>query len=233
MQSARRRKSCSPQPDSWISRDGYWLWHNPARRPADQNGARRCAHPGRCRGLVRQRTGPTLPGAGTDPNLWAGRLTGPDRLEVAGEEIGEPRIFLNVGARPARPDLPGIGDVPTLTSTTLLDLDRVPEHLAVACRSYIGLEFAQMYRRFGAEVTLIERADRRISRDDPEISAATRAILEADGIQVRTGADCDCFAPHAKGATVGVSCAVGAPEAIASDVLVAVSRTPNTNDLGL
>jgi pyruvate/2-oxoglutarate dehydrogenase complex dihydrolipoamide dehydrogenase (E3) component len=158
---------------------------------------------------------------------------GPDRLEVAGEEICAPRIFLNVGARPARPELPGIDDVPTLTSTTILDLDRVPAHLTIIGGSYIGLEFAQMYRRFGAEVTVIERADRLISREDPEISEAIRAILEAEGIHVRTGADCIGFAPHTKGAALRVNCAVGAPEVVASDVLVAVGRTPNTDDLGL
>ncbi|MGL4238624.1 FAD-containing oxidoreductase [Tabrizicola sp.] len=161
------------------------------------------------------------------------RFMGPNRLEVAGEEIAAPRIFLNVGARPARPDLPGIGDVPTLTSTTILDLDRVPAHLAVVGGSYIGLEIAQMYRRFGAEVTVIERADRLISREDPEISEAIRAILEAEGVHVRTDADCIGFAPHVKGATVRVNCAAGAPEVVASDVLVAVGRTPNTDDLGL
>ncbi|MGV8988345.1 MAG: FAD-containing oxidoreductase [Cypionkella sp.] len=161
------------------------------------------------------------------------RFTGPDRLTVAGEEISAPRIFLNVGARPTRPDLPGINDVQTLTSTTILDLDRVPAHLAVVGGSYIGLEFAQMYRRFGAEVTVIERGERLISREDPEISEAIRAILNAEGIQVRTGADCIGFTPHSKGVTVRVTCAAGAPEVVASDVLVAVGRTPNTDDLGL
>jgi len=154
------------------------------------------------------------------------RFTGPNRLHVGGEEISAARIFLNVGARPARPDLAGVQDVSTLTSSTILDLDQVPELLAVIGGSYIGLEFAQMFRRFGAEVTVIERGDRLIAREDPEISEAIRAILEAEDIQVRIGADCIGFAPHADGISVNVTCGAGAPEVVASHVLVAVGRTP-------
>jgi pyruvate/2-oxoglutarate dehydrogenase complex dihydrolipoamide dehydrogenase (E3) component len=161
------------------------------------------------------------------------RLTAPDRLQVGEEEISATRIFLNVGARPARPDLPGTRDVPTLTSSTILDLEQVPTHLAVIGGSYIGLEFAQMYRRFGAEVTVVERADRLISREDTEISEAIRGILEAEGIHVRTGVDCIGFAPHKNGITVNFTCAEDTPKMVASHVLVAVGRTPNTDDLGL
>jgi len=161
------------------------------------------------------------------------RFTGPDRLQVGEKEIGAARIFLNVGARPAQPDLPGTQDVPTLTSTTILDLEHVPAHLAVIGGSYIGLEFAQMYRRFGAQVTVIERGDRLIAREDPEISEAIRAILEAEGIQVRTGADCVGFARHPDGISVNVTCAADAPDVVATDVLMAVGRTPNTDDLDL
>ncbi len=161
------------------------------------------------------------------------KFTGPDRLRVGDLEMRAPRIFLNVGARPALPDMPGIGDVRTLTSSTILDLDQVPAHLAVIGGSYIGLEFAQMYRRFGAQVTVIERGDRLIAREDPEISEAIRALLEAEGIQVRTGADCIGFAPDANGIAVSLTCVGGAPEVVATEVLVAVGRTPNTDDLGL
>jgi pyruvate/2-oxoglutarate dehydrogenase complex dihydrolipoamide dehydrogenase (E3) component len=161
------------------------------------------------------------------------RFVASDRIEVAGKAIGAPRIFLNVGARPARPDLPGTGEVLTLTSTTILDLDRVPKHLVVVGGSYIGLEFAQMYHRLGAQVTVIERGDSLISREDSEISEAIRAILEGEGIQVRTGADCIGFAPHAQGIAVNMTCVEGAPQVVATDVLVAVGRTPNTDDLGL
>jgi len=161
------------------------------------------------------------------------RFTAPDRIAVGGEDLSAPRIFLNVGARPSRPDLPGAGDVRWLTSTTILDLDRVPEHLVVVCGSYIGLEFAQMYRRFGADVTVVERASALIPREDPEISEAIRGILAAEGVMVRTGADCIALAPGPRGVRVHVSCADGAPEVEGSDVLLAVGRTPNTDDLGL
>lgn len=161
------------------------------------------------------------------------RFTGPNWLQVGEKVIGAARIFLNVGARPARPDMPGAQDVPTLTSSSILDLDHVPAHLAVIGGSYIGLEFAQMYRRFGAQVTVIERGDGLIAREDPEISEAIRTILEGEGIQVRTGADCIGFARHQDGISVNMSCVEGAPEVVATDVLVAVGRTPNTDDLDL
>jgi pyruvate/2-oxoglutarate dehydrogenase complex dihydrolipoamide dehydrogenase (E3) component len=161
------------------------------------------------------------------------RLTAPDTVKVDGERLTAPRIFLNVGARPSRPDMPGIGEVAHLTSTTILELDRVPAHMVVVGGSCIGLEFAQMYRRFGAEVTVVERASALIPREDPEISEAIRGILEAEGIAVRTGADCIALAPGSEGVCVHVSCADAAPEVHGTDVLLAVGRTPNTDDLGL
>jgi pyruvate/2-oxoglutarate dehydrogenase complex dihydrolipoamide dehydrogenase (E3) component len=161
------------------------------------------------------------------------RFVSADAVEVAGETLTAPRIFLNVGARPSRPDLPGVGDVPSFTSTTILDLDRVPRHLVIVGGSYIGLEFAQMYRRFGAEVTVVERAPALIPREDPKVSEAIRGILASEGIAVRTDADCIALAPSLEGACVHVSCAEGAPEVHGSDVLLAVGRTPNTDDLGL
>ena len=161
------------------------------------------------------------------------RLTAPDAVEVDSETLTAPRLFLNVGARPSRPDMPGIGEVPHLTSTTILELDRVPGHLVVVGGSYIGLEFAQMYRRFGAEVTVVERAPALIPREDPEVSDAIRGILKAEGIAVRTDADCIALAPGPEGVCVHVSCTEGAPEVHGTDVLLAVGRTPNMDDLGL
>jgi len=120
-----------------------------------------------------------------------------------------------------------------LTSTTILDLDHVPAHLAVIRGSYIGLEFGQIYRRFGAKVTVIDRGDRLIARVNSEISEAIRAILEGEGIQVRTAADCVGFARHPDGISVNMTCVAGAPEIIATDVLMAVGRTPKTDDLDL
>src|SRR6185295_5181608 len=144
-----------------------------------------------------------------------------------------PRIFINVGGRPAVPPLPGVNDVPFLTNRTILDLDQVPEHLLVVGGSYIGLEFAQMHRRFGAKVTVVERLQHLIAREDADVSEAIREILVGEGIEVRTGADCIRLARHVGGVAVGVDCKQGPPAIVGSHVLLAVGRRPNTDDLGL
>ena len=155
------------------------------------------------------------------------------RISVGGEQLEAPRIFLNVGGRAAVPDVPGIGEVDYLTNSSIIGLERVPEHLVIVGGSYIGLEFAQMYRRFGAQVTVVEMGPRLIGREDADISDAIRAILEAEGIAVRTNACCIRLARHDRGVSVGVDCADGAPEVVGSHVLLAVGRRPNTDDLGL
>ncbi|MCA1481283.1 FAD-dependent oxidoreductase, partial [Bradyrhizobium sp. NBAIM08] len=142
------------------------------------------------------------------------------------------RIFLNVGGRAAVPDMPGVHDVPYLDNTDMVAMDRIPEHLVVVGGSYIGLEFAQMYRRFGAAVTVVERGERLIGREDADVSDAVRAILEDEGIAVRTGAECIAFALHARGVAVSVECRAGSPVVVGSHVLLAVGRRPNTDDLG-
>lgn len=161
------------------------------------------------------------------------RFEGPDSLRVGEQLLTAPRIFLNVGGRANIPDMPGIGDVEVLTNTSILDLDTLPEHLVVVGGSYIGLEFAQMYRRFGARVTIVEKGPRLIAREDEDVSDAIRQILEDEGITVRTSAECISFARHEKGIAVGVDCTSGDPVVIGSHVLLAVGRTPNTHDLGL
>lgn len=161
------------------------------------------------------------------------RLTGPTTVEVEGETLSAPRIFLNVGGRAAVPDMPGVHAVPHLDNTDMVALADVPAHLVVVGGSYIGLEFAQMYRRFGAAVTVVERGDRLIAREDPEISDAIRQILEDEGIVVRAGANCIGFAPHESGVAVSVDCHDGEPVVVGSHVLLAVGRRPNTDDLGL
>jgi pyruvate/2-oxoglutarate dehydrogenase complex dihydrolipoamide dehydrogenase (E3) component len=157
----------------------------------------------------------------------------PDTIRVANERLSAPRIFINVGGRAVIPDLPGIGQIPYLTNTSMLALDRVPEHLVIIGGSYIGLEFGQMYRRFGAEVTVVEMNSRLVSREDEDISQAIQEILEREGVTVRTSAECIRFAPHANGIAVGVDCSEGNPEIVGSDVLLAVGRRPNTDDLDL
>lgn len=161
------------------------------------------------------------------------RFVAADTLEVDGQAIRAPRIFLNVGGRAALPQLPGVRDIDYLTNTSILALDSLPEHLAVVGGSYIGLEFAQMFRRFGAQVTVIERQSRLIAREDEDVSEAIREILEAEKIAVRTGAECIAFAPRADGVALKVDCREGALEVTASHVLLAMGRRPNTDDLGL
>lgn len=162
------------------------------------------------------------------------RFTGPRRLVVNGETIEAPRIFLNVGGRPAIPDLRGVGDVPHLTNRDMIALREVPGHLVVVGGSYIGLEFAQMFRRFGAAVSIVEMGPRLIAREDADVSDAIRGILEGEGIAVRTSATCIALRPGTNGGViVGVDCSEGAPEIEGSHVLLATGRRPNTDDLGL
>lgn len=154
-------------------------------------------------------------------------------IRVGGDTYTAPRIFVNVGGRARVPDLPGVHDVPVLTNTSMLALEELPRHLVIVGGSYIGLEFAQMYRRFGADVTVVEMGPRLIGREDEEISAAIRTILEAEGITVRTGAACISLARHDEGVAVQLDCHNGPPVAVGSHVLLAVGRQPNTDDLGL
>jgi len=161
------------------------------------------------------------------------RFENPNTLRVNDETISAPRIFLNVGGRALIPDMPGVNDISYLTNTSILQLDALPRHLAVIGGSYIGLEFAQMFRRFGAQVTVIEKQSRLIAREDDDVSLTVRQIMEGEGIHVRTSAECIAFAPHRDGTAVKVDCTSGAPEIVASHVLLAVGRRPNTDDLGL
>jgi pyruvate/2-oxoglutarate dehydrogenase complex dihydrolipoamide dehydrogenase (E3) component len=162
------------------------------------------------------------------------KFMSPKTVRVGDDELGAERIFLNVGARALVPDLPGVHEIPYLTNSSLLKLDYVPEHLVIVGGSYVGIEFGQMYRRFGAEVTIIERANRLVSHEDPDISAAVLDVLQREGIHVRLNAECITLARHEEGVRVGVTCPEGEePVSIGSHVLLAVGRTPNTEDLGL
>lgn len=161
------------------------------------------------------------------------RFAGPDVVEVGERLLQAPRIFINVGGRATVPDLQGVDTVDYLTNTSILKLDTVPRHLIVVGGSYIGLEFAQMYRRFGAEVTIIEKGPRLIAREDEDVSEAVREILADEGIAVRTDAACIELKPHGDGVAVGIDCTSGEPVAVGSHILLAVGRRPNTEDLGL
>jgi pyruvate/2-oxoglutarate dehydrogenase complex dihydrolipoamide dehydrogenase (E3) component len=161
------------------------------------------------------------------------RFEGPDVVRIGEDLLKASRIFINVGGRASVPDMPGLGSVDHLNNTSMLKLDTVPRHLIVVGGSYIGLEFAQMYRRFGAQVTIIEMAPRLIAREDEDVSEAVGEILAGERITVRTSATCIGFAPHAEGVAVSIDCTSGEPVAVGSHVLLAVGRRPNTDDLGL
>jgi len=154
-------------------------------------------------------------------------------VRVGDELLEADRIFINVGGRAVVPDMPGVGEVPCFTNSSLLETDVLPEHLVVVGGSYIGLEFAQIYARFGARVTVIEKGPRLIGREDAEVSDAVRSILEAEGIAIRTGAECIHFAHHPNGVAVGLDCSEGEAKTVGSHLLLAVGRRPNTDDLGL
>jgi pyruvate/2-oxoglutarate dehydrogenase complex dihydrolipoamide dehydrogenase (E3) component len=154
-------------------------------------------------------------------------------VSVGSERLAAERIFVNVGGRPAIPALPGLGEVDYLTSSSMMDLDFLPRHLVIVGGGYVGLEFGQMFRRFGSEVTIVEMAPRLIAHEDEDVSAAIKDILELEGIAVRLGAKCIRTAAMGDGVAVGVDCASGAPEVHGSHLLLAVGRRPNTDDLGL
>jgi pyruvate/2-oxoglutarate dehydrogenase complex dihydrolipoamide dehydrogenase (E3) component len=161
------------------------------------------------------------------------RFTAPHRVSVDGRALEAERIFINVGARALVPDIPGTAEVPFLTNTSMMEVDALPEHLVIIGGSYIGLEFAQMYRRFGSQVTVVERAAKLLPREDDDIAQGIRAILEREGVAIRTGAECMELRRQGARVVVGLSCLGGAPVAEGSHVLLAVGRLPNTQDLGL
>jgi pyruvate/2-oxoglutarate dehydrogenase complex dihydrolipoamide dehydrogenase (E3) component len=121
------------------------------------------------------------------------RLESGNQVRVGNELLTAERIFINVGGRANVPDLPGLDQVTYLTNSSLLELQILPRHLVVVGGSYVGLEFAQIYRRFGSEVTVVEMADRLVKHEDPEVSAGVQEILAAEGIQIRLDAECVRF----------------------------------------
>src|SRR5580700_6860550 len=161
------------------------------------------------------------------------RFESAHEVRVGAELLTAEQVFLNVGGRAAIPDLPGIHEVKYLTNTSLLQLEVLPRHLVIVGGSYVGIEFGQMFRRFGSEVTIIEKGARLAQHEDEDISAAMKEILEKEDIQIRLDAECISFAPRGADVAVGVSCKSDAPEVVGSHVLLAMGRRPNTDDLGL
>jgi len=161
------------------------------------------------------------------------RFDGPHHIRVGEQELEAERIFINVGARAYVPPLPGLDRVDYLTNSGMMNVDVLPEHLVIIGGGYIGLEFAQMYRRFGSRVTLVEMGDRLIRRESEDVSATVQEILEADGVEVRLNAECVSLDKRGNTIIAAVSCDQGAPEVEGSHLLLAVGRRPNTDDLGL
>src|SRR3989454_512883 len=160
-------------------------------------------------------------------------FTAPRTVSVGSRLLQADRIFLDVGARALVPPLPGVKEVPFLTNSTMMEVDFLPEHLVVIGGSYIGLEFAQMYRRFGSRVTVIEMTPRLIAREDEAVSQGVREILEGEGIGVRLNAQCIAVQKCRRGIAIHVSCEKEPRTIIGSHLLLAVGRVPNTDDLGL
>ena len=171
------------------------------------------------------------------PNLTVihghARLEAPDRVRVNDQTLEAPRIFLDVGGRAAARGIEGLGEVAYFDNSSMMEVDFLPEHLLIVGGSYIGLEFAQMYRRFGSRVTVIELGPRLIGREDEDVSAEVQAILEREGVEFRLNAKCLSAARDGDGVRVGMDCE-GRGEAVSgSHLLLAIGRMPNTDDLGL
>jgi len=161
------------------------------------------------------------------------RFTGAKTVSVNGDVLQADKIIINTGGRALVPAVPGLEAVPYHTNSSIMELDILPEHLLIVGGSYIGLEFAQAYRRFGSRVTVVEMADRLIPREDEDVSDAVREILEAEGIDVRLGAKCMAVEKAGNSLAMTLACTSGEPEVEGSHLLLAVGRRPNSDDLGL
>ncbi len=161
------------------------------------------------------------------------RFESPTTVQVNDSVLEAANIFINTGGRALVPPMPGLDRVNYFTNSTIMDVDFVPEHLLVIGGSYIGLEFAQMYRRFGAKVTVIEKAPTIIGREDDDVAQGVLEVLRNDGVTVETGVECMSAEKRGNAIAVNLDCADGAREAVGSHLLLAVGRVPNTDDLGI
>jgi pyruvate/2-oxoglutarate dehydrogenase complex dihydrolipoamide dehydrogenase (E3) component len=161
------------------------------------------------------------------------RFESPRTVRVNDQLLEAEKIFINVGGRALVPPMPGLDQAPYLTNSSMMDVDFLPEHLIIIGGSYIGLEFGQMYRRFGSRVTIIEKTERLIGREDEDVSRAVQEILEAEGIQIRMKAECMAVKKDGGRIVVALDCGEGSREVAGSHLLIAVGRVPNTDDLGL
>ena len=161
------------------------------------------------------------------------RFVGPHAVQVGSEVLQGDRVFINVGGRPLVPAMPGLDRVPFLTNVTMMEVDFLPDHLLVIGGSYVGLEFGQMYRRFGSRVTIVEMAPRVVAREDEDVSLTLQEILADEDVALRLNAKCMAVEQEGSGVAITMACESGAPRISGSHLLLAVGRVPNTDDLGL
>ncbi len=161
------------------------------------------------------------------------RFESPTEVRVGDDVLTAPQVFINVGGRAVVPQMPGLDQIRYYTNSTMMDVDFLPHHLVIIGGSYVGLEFGQMYRRFGSEVTIVEKGPRLIQHEDEDVSAAVKEILENEGIGIELNAECIHFGRHGADPVAGLDCSGGVREVAGSHVLLAIGRRPNTDDLGL
>ena len=187
--------------------------------------------------VVAQSTGGVEKWLRSTPNVTVieghGRFESAMIVRVGERELTAPQIFVNTGGRPSIPPFEGLSQVDYLTSSSMMRVDFLPDHLIVIGGSYIGLEFAQMYRRFGSRVTVVEMAPRLIAREDEEVSRAVQSIVENEGVEVRLNAECIAAERRGNQISVHVNCEQEPRDIVGSHLLLAVGRVPNTGDLGL
>jgi pyruvate/2-oxoglutarate dehydrogenase complex dihydrolipoamide dehydrogenase (E3) component len=161
------------------------------------------------------------------------RFESRSEVRVGQDLLTAERVFIHVGGRAIVPNMPGLDQIPYLNNSSMMDIDFLPRHLVIIGGSYIGLEFGQMYRRFGSEVTIVEKGPRLVQHEDEDVSAAIKEILENEGLHIELNSECIHFRREGDEAVAGLECSDGAREAAGSHVLLAVGRRPNTEDLGL
>jgi pyruvate/2-oxoglutarate dehydrogenase complex dihydrolipoamide dehydrogenase (E3) component len=171
----------------------------------------------------------------TDGTVYQGhaRFESPRTVRVNNDLLEAEKIFINVGGRALVPPMPGLDRVSYLTNSSMMEVDFLPEHLVIVGGSYIGLEFGQMYRRFGSNVTIVEKGPRLIAREDEDVSRAVQEILEAEGVEIRLKAECMAVRKEGDRVVVALDCAEASREVAGSHLLLAVGRVPNTDDLEL
>ncbi len=162
-----------------------------------------------------------------------GRFAGPHQLKVGDDLLESEKVFIDTGCRPSIPAISGLDSVSYLTNESIMQLTSVPEHLLILGGGYIGLEFGQMFRRFGSRVTILHSGKQVVSREDPEITFELQKALEAEGIQFLLNARATCLENKNNAITLSFETPTGPSNVIGSHLLIATGRRPNTDDLGL